>query len=191
MNKLIQRGNAKLGKDMYMFNLPANKKVCNRVCNGCYAVKEQTRWPAVTKARQLRYDASLQLDFVSRIKSELASLKTPPKYFRVHSSGEFYDDAYVSKWHSIASAFPNITFFAYTKRKKDFNFEKLEALPNFILIDSFHFGRLNYSTLDKAPTNAFICPDQKGATNVQCGTTCTWCQTKGCADTKGVFFVKH
>ena len=191
MTKLIQKGNAKLGTKMYMFNLPATREVCGRVCNGCYAVKEQTRFPAVTKARQQRYEAALQPDFASRVKSELSALKTKPSYFRVHASGEFFSQIYVNDWHRIASAFPDITFFAYTKRKKNFNFENLEALPNFILIDSFHFGGLNYSTLDKAPTNAFICPDQKGATDVQCGTTCTWCQTKGCADTQGVFFLKH
>jgi hypothetical protein len=191
MTKLIQKGNTKLGKEMYMWNMTTSIVQCNRTCKGCYSAREEARWPNVAKARQMRYEASLQPDFVSRIKSELSALKTKPKYFRVHASSEFYSQPYVDSWYRIASAFLDITFFAYTKRKKDFNFKNLEALPNFILIDSFHFGRVNYSTLDKAPTNAFICPDQKGATDVQCGTTCTWCMTKGCADTQGVFFVRH
>ena len=191
MTKLIQRGNAKLGKSMYMWNLPATQEVCGRQCKGCYAASEERRWPTVSKARQMRYEAALQPDFAFRIKSEISSLRTKPTMFRVHSSGEFFSQPYVNAWHSIASAFPDITFFAYTKRKSTFNFESLEALPNFILIDSFHFGRLNYSTLDKAPTGAFICPDQKEAVDVQCGTTCSYCQTKGAADVKGVWFVQH
>ena len=191
MTKLIQKGNAKLGKTMYMWNMTTSLVQCGRTCKGCYAAAEERRWPNVAKARQQRYEASLQLDFVQRIKSELSSLKTKPKYFRIHASSEFYDQAYVNKWYSIASAFPDITFFAYTKRLKDFDFSKLSALPNVVLINSFHFGGLNYGKLEKAPTNAFICPDQKGAVDVQCGTTCTWCQTKGCADLHGVYFRQH
>ena len=191
MTKLTQPGNSKLGKSMRMFNLPATQEVCGRQCKGCYAASEERRWPTVSKARQMRYEAALQPDFVSRIKSELTALRTKPKYFRVHSSGEFFSQPYVDAWVRIASSFPDITFFAYTKRKSTFNFKSLEALPNFILIDSFHFGRLNYATLDKAPAGAFICPDQKGAVDVQCGTTCTYCQTKGAADVNGVFFVQH
>ena len=188
--KLIQPGNSKLGKHIYMFNLPATREVCGRTCKGCYAIKEQVRFPAsVLPARQARYDASLQLDFSSRIISELSSLRNKPKYFRVHSSGEFYDTAYLGKWERIAKALPNITFYAYTKRKKDFDFSKLESLPNFILIDSFHFGRINYGKLDKAPKGAFICPDQPKS-DTQCGETCTYCMEKDGA-TNGVYFRKH
>lgn len=191
MSKLIQPGNSKLGKSMYMWNMTTSPVQCGRACKGCYSAAEERRWPNVAKARQARYEASLQLDFVSRIKSELSSLKVLPKHFRIHASSEFYDQAYINKWVSIASAFPTVTFFAYTKRLKDFDFSALQSLPNVCIIDSFHFGGLNYGKLTKAPTGAFVCPDQKGAVDVQCGTTCTWCQTKGCADKQGVFFVQH
>lgn len=32
--KLIQKGNSKL-HNMYMWNMPATKEVCNRICPGC------------------------------------------------------------------------------------------------------------------------------------------------------------
>lgn len=188
--KLIQPGNAKLGKHIYMFNLPATREVCGRVCKGCYAIKEQVRFPAVVIARERRREATLQPDFANRIITEISKLRKPPKYFRVHSSGEFTDQMYINNWAKIAKAHPSIVFYAYTKRIKEFDFTTLSALPNFILIDSFHYGRINYGKLDKAPKDAFICPEQKGA-DIQCGTDCTHCMVKGQADVKGVFFKQH
>ena len=186
--KLIQKGNSKL-PGMYMFNLPANREVCNRTCKGCYAVKEQRRFPSVVKARQARLEASRQPTFRFTIKKELSKLRNKPKYFRIHSSGEFYSQQYVNDWVSIAKSFPDITFYTYTKRLRDFDFSVLKALPNVVIIDSFHFGRLNYGPKDKAPKGAFICPEVRG--KVVCGVDCTWCQTKGQADEKGVYFIKH
>jgi hypothetical protein len=191
MIKLLQRGNAKLGKSTLMWNMTTSTVQCGRACKGCYSAAEEKRWPNVRTARQKRYEASLQLDFVALVKSELSSLKTLPKYLRIHASSEFYDQPYVNKWHSIASAFPTVTFFAYTKRLKDFDFTALKSLSNVCIIDSFHFGGLNYGKITKAPTTAFVCPDQKGVTNVQCGETCTYCMVKGLADTNGVYFVEH
>ena len=191
MSKLIQPGNSKLGKSMYMWNMTTSPVQCGRSCSGCYAAAEERRWPNVAKARQARYEASLQLDFVSRIKAELSSLKVLPKHFRIHASSEFYDQAYVNKWVSIASAFPTIAFFAYTKRLRDFDFSQLQSLPNVCIINSFHFGGLNYGKLERKPVEAFLCPDHKGNTGVQCGTTCTYCQTKGGADANGVYFLQH
>lgn len=186
--KLIQKGNSKL-PGMYMFNLPANKEVCNRTCKGCYAAREEHRWPSVANARQQRYEATLQPMFRSTIKSELLKLRTLPKHFRIHSSGEFYSQQYVNDWHSIASSFPQVTFYAYTKRLRDFDFTKLQSLPNVVIIDSFHFGGLNYGPIERAPTNAFICPEVRN--QLTCGVDCTWCQTKGKADKHGVFFKQH
>lgn len=187
--KLIQKGNSKL-HNMYMFNLPATRDICGRICPGCYAIKEQNRFPIVIEARNKRLEASKQEDFASTIISEINSLRTKPLYFRIHASGEFYSQSYIDSWTTIAKSFPNITFFSYTKRLRHFNFETLQSLPNFVLIDSLHFGRLNYSTLSNAPQTAFICPDQKG-TAVQCGISCTWCMTKGKADINGVWFIAH
>lgn len=189
MSKLIQRGNAKLS--FPYFNLPATHEVCNRSCNGCYAASEERRWPSVAKARQLRYEAALQPTFASRIKAELSSMKSLPSMFRIHASGEFFSQPYVNAWYNIALAFPTITFYAYTKRLKDFDFSQLQSLPNVCIIDSFRFGGLNYGKLERKPAGAFLCPDHKGNTNVQCGVTCQWCMTKSGAPSNGVYFLQH
>lgn len=176
---------------MLMFNIPATKEICGRVCSGCYSHKAYKIYPNVLPAQKQRYSASLQLDFVDRICREIKATKKPVKYFRVHASaGEFYSQAYVDSWADIASKNPDITFYAYTKRMKTYDFSGLVALPNFVIIDSLFFKGLNYGKIDEAPKEAFLCPDQKGS-DISCGVDCTWCMTKGCADEKGVWFVKH
>lgn len=184
--KLIQKGNSKL-HNMYMWNMPATTLQCGRICPNCYARREEARWPAVRKAREARYQASLQPDFSLRIIAELRALRKLPKYFRVHASSEFYSQAYIDSWHTIASAFPSITFYAYTKRLAHFDFSSLSSLPNFVLINSLHFRGLNYGPLSSAPTDAFICPSHSGAT---CGQSCVYCMTKT-AQANSVWFVKH
>ena len=184
--KLIQPGNSKL-KGMYMFNIPASKAICATICPGCYAHKEQIRFPATLAARESRYQASLQPDFSSQIISELSSLRKLPTHFRIHASGDFYSQTYIDSWLTIAQAFPTITFYAYTKRLKHFDFSQLSSLPNFILINSLQFGSLNYGPLSSAPANAFICPSHTGAT---CGQSCQFCMSKT-AQTNSVYFVKH
>ncbi len=186
MPKLIQPGNSKL-HNMYMWNMPATKLQCGRICQNCYARREEARWPNVRKAREARYHASLQPDFSSRIIAELKTLRKPPKYFRVHASSEFYSQSYIDSWQVIVESFPSIVFYAYTKRLREFDFSKLASLPNFILINSLHFGKLNYGPLSEAPSNAFICPSYTGAT---CGDSCTYCQTKQ-AQTHSVWFKQH
>lgn len=186
MSKLIQRGNSKL-TGMYMFNLPATKAVCSMQCPGCYAAREQARFPSILAARSTRLEAAMQPTFASNVISELNSLRKLPKHFRVHASGEFFSQTYVDAWVQIAKAFPSVTFYTYTKRLKDFDFSNLSVLPNFVLINSLHFGSLNYGPLTQAPTGAFVCP---ASDTVRCGQHCTYCMSKS-AQSNGVYFRKH
>lgn len=185
--KAIQKGNAKL-HNMHMFNIPASHEVCGRTCKGCYAIKEQVRFPAtVMGARLKRLELAKHPSFDIQISEELARLRKKPKFFRIHASGEFFSQDYVDAWQRIAQANPTIVFYAYTKRKSEFNFEAITDLANFVLIDSLHFGKLNYGPLDKAPEGAFVCPSYLGET---CGESCTYCMTKP-AQANGVYFKQH
>jgi sulfatase maturation enzyme AslB (radical SAM superfamily) len=188
IKSLIQKGNTKL-PSAYMFNLPAGKEICNRTCSGCYAIKEQIRYPNVVAARNERYQAALQPDFSRRVIAELQALKRKPKYFRIHSSGDFFSQLYLNDWTRIATAVPEIIFYAYTKRSKDFDFSQFKSLPNTVLINSFHYGGLNYGKLDKAPPEAFICPHVKGST-IECLVDCTYCVTKQ-AEIVAPYFQQH
>ena len=193
--KYLTIGNHKLGKTIGSWSLPASKEVCNRICDGCYAIKAQRIYPAVLPSRERKLKVSKSAQFPTRMISSIKALN--PEYVRVHDSGEFYSQEYVAKWVTIAKALPHVKMYTYTKRLKDFDFTELKALDNFVLVDSLHSGKLNYGAVDKKPEDMFLCPDYKGSkerlANPKgqiCGVTCNYCMTKA-AEKTGVYFVKH
>lgn len=186
--KLLKYENNKL-KQQFIFTLPAGMSTCNRICPGCYAMKSQVRFPAALAYRNCMLIASQQPDFADHIIAELSSTRRSARTVRLHESGEFYSQAYIDKWLTIATALPQFTFYAFTKRLADFNFSKLAALPNFVLINSLQHGGLNYAPLANLRSNVFTCPATTGHT-VTCGITCKYCQTKK-AQYNSVQFVVH
>ena len=186
---LLKYENSKL-KQQFIFNLPVSMEVCGRECPGCYALKAQKRFPkTVLPYREARLEASKQEDFVPNIIAELTTSRRSAKSIRIHESGEFYSQEYIDKWATIAKAVPTFTFYAFTKRMKDFDFTAIKALPNVIIIDSLMSGTLNYAPLNKLDPSRPICPATMDDTTV-CGVTCLYCQTKQ-AQTDGIQFVKH
>ena len=185
---LLKYENDKL-KQQFIFTLPAGMSTCARVCPGCYAMKSQVRFPAALAYRERMLAASRESDFAQRIISELSTTRRLARTVRIHESGEFYSQPYVNAWLTIASSLPNFTFYAFTKRIADFDFSKLSALPNFVLINSLQHGGLNYAPLAQLRTDVFTCPATAGH-SVVCGVTCRHCMTKS-AQSHGVQFVKH
>lgn len=184
---LLQSGNTKLGKHQVMFNIPATTEICGQICKGCYAEREQRRFPSVLQVRTERYLASLSPSFVTQISAELTAMKKPPKFVRIHASGEFYSQQYLDKWTQIAITFPTITFYAFTKMLSKLDFTTIMSLPNVVIINSLPNGKINYGKTP--PAGMFVCPATSSA--IQCGIDCTWCQTKNCADLHGVWFTQH
>lgn len=185
---LLKFENLKL-KQQFIFNLPASKSICNRLCPGCYANKAQLRFPAVLAYRESMYQQSLLPSFVDAIISELTSTRRKSRTVRIHESGEFYSQEYIDKWTSIATQLPQFTFYAFTKRLTDFDFSHLMSLPNVVIIDSLMYGKLNYAPVNQLLPNVFTCPSTLGK-SVTCGVSCRYCMSKS-AQTNGIQFVKH
>jgi len=186
--KYLTLGNSKLSNGIATFDLPATKEVCGRACPGCYAEKAQRIYPSVLPSREKKLMLSKHKAFTDAMNKAIHSLQ--PHYIRIHSSGEFYSQQYIEKWAKIARSNLQRTFYAYTKRMKDFDFSPLTKLPNCVIIDSLHSGALNYGAREQAPPDMFLCPDEGRQTEKVCGVSCTYCMTKE-AESTGVFFVKH
>lgn len=187
--KLLKYENAKL-KQQFIFTLPASKDICGRLCPGCYAHKAQVRFPkTVLPYRESMLAASQASSFVTTIVAELNSTRRASRTVRIHESGDFYSQEYLDKWVTIAQSSPSFTFYAFTKRIKDFDFSIAKSLPNFIIIDSLQSGKLNYGKLSTLDQSKFICPSTLGKP-VVCGQSCRYCMTKT-AQTNGVQFVQH
>jgi hypothetical protein len=139
-------GNFKLSHTVAIFDLPAGDAslfgTCDRKCFKCYAIsdaqKKNGRDIQVKRFRNL--ELTKQPWFIEAILSSLG--KKGITACRVHSSGDFYSQAYINKWITIAkraaTLYPHIDFYAYTKRigQKGFDLNELKRQPNFTVINS-------------------------------------------------------
>ena len=132
----LVKGNSKLGKGVFAFNLmPGNKPLCTKTkgqltnvwgtCNGCcdgcedgcYAVRDARMHhnsviPSVGKNTVImRHDMDTGF---KQIKEKLIENKV--KVMRFHSSGEIINYNYLLHMVKLAVEFPEIQFYFYTKR---------------------------------------------------------------------------
>jgi len=185
----LKDGNSKLAKHVGTWSITAGFPTCGRECTGCYALKIQKLRPVVASSWEANFKVSQEVDF-----SERMVVHKKFKYVRVHASGDFYSQEYINKWVKIAERYPDVIFYAYTKRMQEFDFKILKSLKNFILHDSLKSGVINYAkdiskTAEKF--GGFVCPDtleDKGER--YCGSGCTWCMQK-CNENVPIFFEKH
>lgn len=144
----VSNGNKKLvSNDKVLFliwNIPARitcpyaTEHCKKFC---YAVKSEQNYPDCLPCRERNFRFSQSDDFVpsmiAYIEIKLNNLKPGRKiYFRIHESGDFYNQKYVDKWLMIIAHFANdnrIVFMAYTKSVLFFVGKHLSQYKNFVL----------------------------------------------------------
>lgn len=136
-------GNLKMGKGVYIFNLPPLKTCTpSSWCLGkdlgkprCYALRNNFTFPSVIKSSEERYMLSHSKDFSHEMIEFIQ--KKNIKYFRIHSSGDFYSKDYIDKWIKIAKKCEK-TKFRSTTRRRDLidKIEELNNLSNVIIRES-------------------------------------------------------
>lgn len=112
----ISNGNHKL-QNIGIFNLPSQKtcpgrtELCSVFCYG--RSSECGRWPDVLPCRERNLVASKHSRFIPAMASLIrnSGLRT----FRIHESGDFYNQEYLDSWFQIVKACPKVKFMAYTK----------------------------------------------------------------------------
>ncbi len=198
-NTLLKYENSKL-KEQLIFNIPVSKEICGRQCEGCYALKPQQRFPSVLASRERKYEASLDIGFHLKMDEELVYwdkwlTKNRPdvkqRVVRIHESGEFYSDDYINKWTIIALCKQEFTFYAFTKRLKDFPylFGIFKSLDNVHIIDSLYEDNINFGD-DVTKTDMFVCPATTNHTDCS-PEICRYCYKENGASENGVYFKKH
>mgnify|MGYP003302199335 CR=1 FL=1 len=140
MHVTIQKnGNTKTGEEWLLNTLPGEKPItvqgqpitnmrgsCQGVCDGCegfcYAIQGCRRHHNAVMPAVIRNSSLYRNDptrFVKEIIKELSSWQTKAgneKVFRWHSSGEIESYEYLEMMTSIATMFPSVHFYTYTKR---------------------------------------------------------------------------
>lgn len=154
------KGNAKLGKSIHTFSLPAGwscpganeckSKVVivdgkRKVEDGpdckfrCFAASSEVVYTKTYEARQHNFEALKGLTGYEMTRLIQDSLPKRAKYVRLHVSGDFFSQAYFDAWIEVARCHPNILFYAYTKSLNYWvaRFSLINLIPaNFVLTAS-------------------------------------------------------
>ena len=164
----ISLGNTKLGT-IPQFNLTPVKSClnCYECKKYCYALKSYKQYPRTKTA----WNRNLELCFyfLPIFEHEMREFLTyyNPKYFRLHSAGDFFSQDYLNAWIQIIKEFPNITFLAYTKSYDHLKFNDIPG--NFKLFfsiepnsempkEKYHSIKHAYIEADNRINNSFVCP---------------------------------
>lgn len=141
---LLKNTNSKLGKGIYVFNLPAGISCPGKTeycASICYAAKVERIYKntGIAYAKNQAFIDSEGLEsFVAAVVDQIT--RKSIKVVRIHANGDFYSGPYVLAWRAIAKACPNTVFFAYTRSWRVAGIlpalEALRALNNVRLLAS-------------------------------------------------------
>ena len=114
---------------------------------------------------------------------------------RLHALGDFYSVPYVEFWRTMLTLHPRLAIWGYTARQPGTEIGRAIALTKRLYPDRFRVrwsdgdaGRdctVSIARAEDCPSNAFVCPEQTGAT-VACA-TCAACWSGD----KTVAFIEH
>lgn len=131
--------NHKLGPGIYAWSVPADAETCvgaSALCAArCYAKHGFFVYPATQRFLARNKEFAQTPEFVGWMLGELKQRFV--KVFRIHVSGDFFNEEYTRKWLTIARELPRIRFFAYTRSWRDEtifpSLIQMGQLPNFRL----------------------------------------------------------
>jgi hypothetical protein len=152
------KGNAKLGKQTLIFNLPAGKTCPGALFCKSFAVVddngkrtiqdgEHTIFRCFAASSEVQYDAAFEnrannlrlivdalqngsaADLINQGIQEYRTKNT--KLVRIHESGDFFSGAYLDAWIEVAIRNPDLKFYCYSK--------SLQLFLNFNLPANFYF----------------------------------------------------
>lgn len=136
MNLLkFQQGNAKLGKNIFTFSLPAGHScpfasdclskadpLTGKLTDGpqtkfrCFAASAEAIYPAVRKARWYNFELLREAKSLDNMAALIiSSLPKKANIIRIHVSGDFFNEQYFKAWIKVSQERPDILFYAYTK----------------------------------------------------------------------------
>lgn len=200
-------GNSKLADNILIFDLPAIHTCmnCADCAATCYAMKAQRLYKATLNKRMINWFMAVHTPFqlMNTIVEQVANLpkRTDNRswYVRIHSSGDFFSQQYITLWDSIVRDVNNIRqdiqFYFYTKVSHILDFSGLTGHHNVNMVESIlPDGRVNFASFEEVfeiakETGVYVCPYRNPHLNEElhrCGDTCTHCMHN-----KHVLFIKH
>jgi hypothetical protein len=158
----VKKGNTKLTDNIGIFSLPrlytcpGKTELCTKYC---YAESPERFRSGVVHSRNKNVAWTRRSDFVKVMSEIITNFRVP--WFRIHESGDFYNQEYFDKWVEITKNNPQTMFLAYTKNWL-LNFDK--APKNLTIRYSVDLSTKNYrNDLSSCyvgvnrPANFFLC----------------------------------
>lgn len=162
----FQQGNAKLGKNIYTFSLPAGHscpfandclskadKLTGKLTDGpntqfrCFAASAEAVYPNVRIARWHNFDLLKKLNSNESKDLILASLPKKANIVRIHVSGDFFNESYFMAWLQVAKLRPNVLFYAYTK-SLIYWVNYIKEIPSNLVLNASEGGKLDAQILE-------------------------------------------
>jgi len=150
-------GNAKIGRGIAIFNLPAGHscpfaqacrasvdRTTGRLTDGpltefrCYAASSEALYPNVRAMHWHNFDLLKGKRLPELIDVIAKSLPEAIRY-RIHSSGDFFSQAYFDAWLAVARLYPERIFYAYTKALP-FWIARLGTIPDNVRLNASYGG---------------------------------------------------
>jgi hypothetical protein len=103
------------------YSCPGATKYCESIC---YAGKLEKVYKGVSAVLLRNFDAlqnASRDEMVSMLSAMIAEFvaecekRNARRAFRIHWDGDFWSPAYVTAWHKVIAAFPDVQFWAYTR----------------------------------------------------------------------------
>jgi hypothetical protein len=157
----FQQGNAKLGKNIFTFSLPAGHacpfandclskadKLTGKLTDGpntqfrCFAASAEAVYPNVRLARWHNFDLLKKLTTVDATNLILQSLPKKANIVRIHVSGDFFNESYFLAWLQVAKLRPNVLFYAYTK-SLIYWVNYIKDIPSNLVLNASEGGKLD------------------------------------------------
>jgi len=117
----------------------------------CYAASQEVQYKNLRKQRWQNFDLlqGNSSDEMAEIINKSIDYHLPhgTKVFRIHESGDFFNQDYFDAWIKVARAHPETTFYAYTKSLK-YWISRLDQMPNNLILNASRGGR-NDDLIDK------------------------------------------
>jgi len=157
----FQQGNAKLGKNIFTFSLPAGHacpfaneclskadKLTGKLTDGpntqfrCFAASAEAVYPNVRIARWHNFDLLKKLTTNKAADLILNSLPKKANIVRIHVSGDFFNESYFLAWLQVAKLKPEVLFYAYTK-SLIYWVNYIKDIPTNLVLNASEGGKLD------------------------------------------------
>jgi len=183
MSKFVKKKTYYVG-EVYEYNLPTGttcpfamecKVVVDKVTGKFDVTKGQYRCYASSAERfpGVRNHRHNNFDFVKN--GGTPTIPKDCKAIRIHSSGDFFNQAYFDMWIKLAEENPNIEMWAYTKSLK-YWINRLNEIPNNLILTASYGGKTDdliekfnlknvkvYASLEEVPADRPIDTNDKFA----------------------------